>query len=58
MIWSSVNSEAGNTRPQNWQLLRSRIKMFFRDKARAWKGMRRYSNRRITEGTRTLRDVE
>src|SRR5579863_9922344 len=52
VTWSSVNSEAGSTDPQYWQVLRSRSRMFLRESARVWCGMRRYSSSRITEGTR------
>src|ERR1700676_2408542 len=52
ITWSSVSSPEGSVVLQYWQGLRSRSKMFLRDKARDWCGMRRYSSRRITEGTR------
>ena len=48
----------GSTVAQYWQLLRSRSKMFLRDSARLWCGIRRYSSRRITEGRRMATRAE
>src|SRR5229473_1441452 len=53
--WSRVSSLEGRTSPQYWQVLRSRSRMFLRESARVWCGMRRYSRSRITEGTRIAR---
>src|SRR5580658_11045737 len=52
ITWSSVSSPDGSAVLQYWQVLRSRSRMFFRDNALDWCGMRRYSSNRITEGTR------
>src|SRR5579864_4716165 len=52
ITWSSVSSAAFRAEPQYWQVLRSRSRMFLRESARVWCGMRRYSSRRMTEGTR------
>jgi len=49
--WSSVNSADVSTTPQYWQELRSRSRMFLRESARVWCGMRRYSSRRMTDGS-------
>src|ERR1035441_9303745 len=40
----------GSGSPQYWQELRSRRRMFLRERARVWWGMRRYSSKRMTEG--------
>src|SRR6266404_1888072 len=58
ITWSSVSSPDDMTLQQYWQVLRSRKRMFLRDSARVWCGMRRYSSRRITEGTRMVKRVE
>src|ERR1035438_1104094 len=52
MTWSSVSSPDRSVVLQYWQVLRSRSKMFLRERARDWCGIRRYSSRRMTDGTR------
>src|SRR6478736_5119067 len=52
ITWSSVRSAEDSSTPQYWHVLRSRRRMFLRDKARVWCGMRRYSSSLITDGTR------
>jgi hypothetical protein len=58
ITWSSVSSPETIVRWQYWHVYRSRIRMFLRESARVWCGIRRYSSRRITDGSRTAERAE
>src|ERR1035441_5902857 len=41
ITWSSVRSAGAKASPQYWQVLRSRSRVFLRERARGWGGRRR-----------------